>query len=399
MANSFVPFDSYQIINSLAEQATGRTDLVATDLSSFVSVGQKLLTIAAENTLNALTMAITKTIIAIRPYDGKYLSLERSDDEWGAYFRKISYISRDAEPSQYMNTNLSPEQLADGQSVDMYKIKNPKPVQYNFYNMNTLQDHITRHLKPKLQQAFSNPSDFEAFWNGCMIDFGNSINIRKEAGRRATVLNMIGAQNALGKTVDLVDGYNTEHGTTFTRDVLLTTYLTEFMSYVVTQVQIYSDNLTDIGSLYHENPSETEIINRHTPKRFQKMIMFKPFFTKARSNVFPNIFHPNYLEIGEFEGVNFWQDRKNPSAINITPNIPDPATGGTKAGEAQSIPYVLGILYDRDAMGVNFQFDASSTTPVNSAALYYNMFYHMNQNTWNDVTENCIVFVLGNGGK
>lgn len=398
MANSYVPFDSYQLINSIAQQMTGRTDLVATDTSSFVSVGQTLLNISTENTLNAISAVIARTIIAIRPYDGSFLTLERTNNEWGAITRKISYLSGEAEPTTYLNTEQNPNRFDDGNSIDMYTIKKAKPIQYNFYNMTTLQDHITRFLKPHIQQAFMNESEFERFWDGVMIEWGNRINVQKEAGRRATVLNMIGAQSALGTTVDLVELYNEEHGTTYTREVLLTTYLTDFMQFVVSTIKTYSDNLTDYSTMYHQNPSDTELIDRHTPKRFQKMIMYKPFFTRARATVFSEIFNPNYLEIGDFEGVNYWQSKTAPSAVNITPDIPDAITGGTKTGAAQSLPYVLGVLYDRDAMGVNYQFDGTSVTPVNSAGRYYNMFYYMNRNNWNDVTENCIVFVLGNGG-
>ena len=56
------------------------------------------------------------------------------------------------------------------------------------------------------------------------------------------------------------------------------------------------------------------------------------------------------------------------------------------------------MLYDEEALGVMPQFDYASTTPFNSAGGYYNMYIHWRFNTYNDFTENAILFVLGDGG-
>lgn len=69
--NSLTPQDAYTLINTIAKQATGRSDLVATDTSSFVSVGETLLRTGVENTLKTMSTVFAETYFANESYTGK----------------------------------------------------------------------------------------------------------------------------------------------------------------------------------------------------------------------------------------------------------------------------------------------------------------------------------------
>lgn len=130
------------------------------------------------------------------------------------------------------------------------------------------------------------------------------------------------------------------------------------------------------------------------------MIMYNPIFVEAESEVYSGLFNPKYLDIGDFEGVNFWQSQSSPTAVSGTPNILNVVNGQSKTGTSNlSIDYVLGLLYDEEALGIMPQFDYSSVTPFNSNGGYWNMFYHWRFNSYNDFTENAVLFVLGAGGS
>lgn len=398
MANSLTPQDVYALMNSIVEQATGQKTLTVTDTSSFVSVGETLLRTSAENTLNAISTVLARTIFSVRPYKGKFESLRVSAERWGAMVRKVVYLYSEAEQSSDWNTNLDVDALADGNSVDMFTINAPKAIQLNFYGTKVLQKSITR-FRDQLSLAFSNEDEFVQFINGVMTEFYNEIEMLNENESRLTALNFMAGLSAMDLgVVDLVAEYNTEYGTTYTREQLLTEYLESFMKFVSATIKIYSDRLTDNTSIYHANLVGKAPILRHSPKDVQKMLMYAPFFTSAKANVYSGLFNPKYLEIGEFEGVNFWQSSDEPTKISITPNILDVTTGESKTSTNVSLDYVLGLLYDRDAMGVQPQFDYASTTPFNSKGGYYNMFYHWRFNSYNDFTENAVLFILGAGG-
>lgn len=400
MANTLTPRDVYALMNEIVSQATGRTDLQVVDTSSFSSVGETLLRNGTENTLNAISTVLAKTIFSVRPYKGKLDILRVAQDRWGAQVRKIVYLYNEAEQSEDWNTEQASNQLTDGNSVDMFKIKKPKAIQLNFYGTKVLQKHITR-FRDQLSLAFSNEEEFIRFIDGVMVEFFNEVELINEGKARLTLINYMAGISAMGLTeVDLVEEYNREYGTTYTREELLSKELVSFMQFVASTVKIYSSKLTDMSAMNHANITGQPVIMRHTPKTKQKMVMYEPIFIKSQATVYSQIFNPQYLDIGEFEGVNYWQSQKEPTKISAKPNILDVATGSSKTNPTDvTIPYVLGILFDEEACGVIPQFDYSSTTPFNSAGGYYNMFMHWRFNSFCDYTENAVLFVLGDGGE
>lgn len=399
MANLLTPVDVYALMNAVVSQATGRTDLSVVDTTTFASVGEIVLRTGTENTLNAISTVIGKTIFSVRPYKGKLESLRVAQQRWGGQVRKIINLYDEAEKSDDWNTDVSNNALADGGSVDMYKIRKPKALQLNFYGTKVLQKHITR-FRDQLSLAFHNEDEFIRFIDSVMVEFSNEIELLNEAESRATLLNFMAGISSMGLTeVDLVAEYNNEYGTQFTRAQLLSTYIESFMKFVAAEIKIYSSRLTDMSTLYHANLTGYNKIMRHTPKERQKMVMYEPIFIKTQAEVYSGLFNPEYLNIGSFEGVNYWQSQSTPTAINVKPNILNIATGESKDAETNvNLDYVLGILFDEEACGVMPQFDYSSTTPFNSAGGYYNMYMHWRFNSYCDYTENAVLFVLGEGG-
>lgn len=399
MANVLTPVDVYALMNAVVSQATGRTDLAVVDTTTFASVGEIVLRTGTENTLNAISTVIGKTIFSVRPYKGKLESLRVAQQRWGGQVRKIINLYDEAEKSDDWNTDLAQNALDDGNSVDMYKIRKPKALQLNFYGTKVLQKHITR-FRDQLSLAFHSEDEFIRFIDSVMVEFSNEIELLNEAESRTTLLNFMAGISSMGLTeVDLVAEYNNEYGTQYTRAQLLSTHIESFMKFVAAEIKIYSSRLTDMSTLYHANLTGYNKIMRHTPKERQKMVMYEPIFIKTQAEVYSGLFNPEYLDIGSFEGVNYWQSQSTPTAINVKPNILDVATGASKdAYTAVSLDYVLGILFDEEACGVMPQFDYSSTTPFNSAGGYYNMYMHWRFNSYCDYTENAVLFVLGEGG-
>ena len=108
MARTLTTLDCYALINAIAKEATGQElTLQAQDTSSFVSVGETILRTGTENTLNAISLVLGRTFMAVRPYEAKLRIINAINS--GLYsnrVRKISFYSRDAEPTGAWNTNL-----------------------------------------------------------------------------------------------------------------------------------------------------------------------------------------------------------------------------------------------------------------------------------------------------
>lgn len=412
MARALTPQDAYSIINLMAKEVTGQDATVqAVDTSSFVSVGETILSYGTENVLNALGIVLGRTFMAVRPYDGKFDVINMTNTGlFGTRMRKISFYSKEAQASGYFNTDLytNLNQGYDngsnqGQSVGtMWEQNQAIPLELNFAGQSVWDDSITVYEK-QLQVAFRNEADFISFVTGAMTERRNDIETQKESFKRMAVLNYMGGLVDLNNATSLKNltaGYNAKFGTTYTTAQLKTTYLQEFLQYFVAEFKLASKRLTNRSAKCHWSPAKSVggvnyTLLRHTPMAKQKALLYSPLFVDAEAQVFSQIFNPEYLDIKNFEPVEFWQNENEPSKIKVTPAIPD-TTNPTaqKAGAEVALDMVVGLLFDEDALMIDFQLEDTYTTPVEARKGYRNIWWHFSYNIINDFTENAILFYM-----
>lgn len=399
MANTFTKQDVYSIMNGLTAQVLGENStLTVVDTETFVTVGETLLRTSAEGTLNAISELCVRTIFSVRPYRRKLDILDVDEFAWGGMVRKLTPLYKELEKSNDNNTNIDSDQLDNGESIDPWVINKPELIQTNFIGVNTIQKSLTQFTQSQLQVAFCDESEFISFLGMVMTQFTNEIEKTQEDERRATLLNYVGACTRCGMTIDLVEEFNKTFNSSYTRTQLLTTYFENFVKFVIAKINKDSEMLTEYSVKYHMNLSSYRSIPRHTPKTEQRMIFYEPFFVDAKANVFTSLFNPELLQIGDYEKINFWQNIDNPTAVSVKSNYLGSNGQATSDPTGVEHDYVLGVLYDRESMGIRNIFESTATTPLNARGLYYNVFYHAQSKPYTDMTENGIVYVLGEGG-
>lgn len=423
MARSLTPQDAYALINLVVKEATGQNDSIqAVDASSFVSVGDFLMAQGTENVLNALSRVLGRTFMAVRPYDAKLRTINAiNTDMYSERMRKISFYSKDAQASGWFNTDLYTQHankldngvnrvvngsiLPTGGLPNMWEQNQPIPLELNFAGRDVWDDSITIY-ENQLKVAFRGPDEFNDFVAGFMTEKGNDIESQKEAFNRMTMLQMIGMTvdlNNPGSLVDLKTGFNSKFGTSYTSAQLLSTYLKDFLAYYVAVMKTLSTQMTTRSAKFHWSPTKTVggvsyTLLRHTPRNRQRAFIYQPLLNDAEAQIFSQIFNPSFLDVGQYEGVDYWQNINDPSAIDIYPAIPDVSTptNGQKKGDRVQLDNVVGMLFDEDAMMVDYQMDSAYTTPIEARKGYHNVWYHFAKNAITDPTENCIIFYLGN---
>ena len=416
MARTLTTKDAYQIINLMVKEATGQDATIqAVDPSTFVSVGEFLLASGVENTLNALSLVLGRTLVAVRPYKAKFYSVNAIDS--GLYanrIRKISFYSRGAVPDGASNTDLYTN-FANGYSngpnggastPSEWVQNQPVPLELNMGGVSEWQTSTTIYEK-QLRVAFRSPEEFIRFVDGIMVEKANDIESMKEAFNRMTVLNAIAGCYDLssvmgGSVINMTKAFNDYYSTSYTTAQLLSTYLTEFTEFFISTVKTISNRMTNRSMKYHWSPTKT--INgitydllRHTPKDRQKLLMLNDYWIKAEALVKPQVFNENYLSFGNFEGVDFWQNEYEPEKISITPAIPDVAgtnNGEQTAGTKVDLDCVLGFMFDEDAMMVDYIFDDASSTYKNPRKHYRNLWWTIARNSIVDFTENMVLFYM-----
>lgn len=418
MARTLTPKDVHVIMNAIVHQVTGQDSMSVVDTSSFISAGELVMKSGVENVLNAISIVMGETYMAVRPRKAKLMIINALNS--GMYtnrIRKISFYTRDAQASGAFNTDLftnfedgfdngqNPDASNVPQSTQSMWVQNaPVPMEMNFAGTSTWQDSTTVYEK-QLRIMFRNEDEFARFWGGVMTEKGNDIERQKEAFNRMTLISAIAQRIDIAKlnyattsVIDLTAGFNAKFGTNYTGAQLRSTYLKQFLEYFVSVVRMTSDLMTDDSVDYHWFPEKTgHVLLRHTPKDLQKLILFNPLFVDAEAQVMPEIFNDKYLKLENYEGVNYWQSRQTPSAINITPALPDvdgKHNGEQFAGEPVSEDYVVGVMYDTDALMVDYQLDDASATPKEARKHYHNLWWTFAKNAIVDATENMVVFVM-----
>lgn len=406
MARRLNQRDIHALINLIGREVTGQDNAIQViDSSTFVSAGETIMAYGTENVLNAIGMVAGRLIVANRPRQGRFTTVRAIDS--GAYsnrIRKISFYTTEAVAAGWGNTDLYTN-LADGytngdnsnaSTKSMWEQHPPVPLQVNFAGSSIWQFPYTVY-EDQLKEAFTGEDEFARFWAGAMVEVGNALERQKEAFTRMTVLSRIVGQAAIGGdgAVDLVAAYNTRFRTSYTGAQLRTTYLKEFLAFFVATVKTYSALMAEESVKFHTAPArQGHVLLRQTPREMQKLLLYGPLFRDAESMVMPEIFHDGLLRQENGERVEFWQNINDPASVKGITAIPNWTTGEQEATEETTLPYVVGLLYDEEAMMVDFQFDHAYSTPLEARKGYRTVWHTMRRNAINDYTENAVLFYM-----
>ena len=403
MANTLTPTDVYGIVNAMAAEMYGANNTItAMDTSTFATVGEKMLRTGYENTVSALSVVIGKTIIAARPYRGKFRIIMKVPQEFGLITRKISFYSTWLEPSTDFNTDIAATQIVDGASIDPWEITKTYPLEINFAGLKVMQKNYTV-FRYQLKQAFQDEASFASFVSGLLVQIANDLEVAMDAENRLQVINAIGATYNVGaprQAVNLVTEYNSFYTANKTVADLLGADFESFMKFFVMRLKGDMELMSEMNGLFHIWPAATDdsgnslILNRHTPADARRLILYMPLIRQAEATVFPSLFDTSYLRIENFEGTEYWQNPNDPMAVDIVPNQLDVSTGQSDTGSQVQLQYVVGLLFDRDALATSVHVEDVLTSPINNKGSYYNVTYHYGKDYQLDQTENMILYYL-----
>lgn len=422
--------DGYALMTLVVKELTGQDIGNIVNTEGFISAGSLIADYTTDEIFNAIGIVYGRLRIAVRSYNAKLWLINSIDnDMYSNRMRKISVYSNFPLPSGHFNTdiytNLAAGYGADasGESPagtkDQFEQHPMYPLEMNFAGSATWQDALTRYVD-QIKICFRDENEWLDFWNGIATQKNNDIEMQKEAYNRMALLGRIGYALAIGDTasningsmtkVNLTKAFNDYFGTSYTSAQLRTTYLKEFCEFLTVTVKDYSDMLTRPSVYFHAAPVYTDsqsvdhVILRHTPKDKQRLMFFGPFWNRAKAMVMPEIFNPEYIDMGNFESVDFWAanstDVDTRALVNVKVTVPgwleslitNGVTTVDTAYTAKDI-YVLGCLFDVDSVMTSYQLE--SVEPAREARKgYITDWYTFARNSISDPTENFIVFTM-----
>lgn len=377
------------VLAEVVSQATGQKEKAPITTGEFVTVGQKALKIGYDPILNSISQVLSRTIFSVRPYSQHFKGMEMDSREYGNMIRKLT-ITDDGFEDDARYT------LEDGQSIDMFKVKKPNVLQLNFYGANVFEKQSPTIFKDQLDTAFSSPEEFQRFISMLMTNATDQIAQAKEDMARMTIANFIGGKvkGDANNVIHLLREYNAKTGLTLdAQSVYKPENFPAFMKWVYSRIATVTSLMTERSLKYHINVTDHAVM-RHTPLTEQKVYLYAPAQFETQTQVLSDIYNVNYLKLADNEAVNFWQSINTPASISVKPTYLTPAGTLTTETEEVAVDNIFGVIFDREAMGINSVNEWSASTPFNAKGGYSNIFWHFTINYWNDFTENGVVLLL-----
>lgn len=390
----------YKLINIVSGEVLGRTDIVDEDLTGIVDLGKEVFNQSAvDNYVKSLVNHIGKVIFVNRPYAGKVPSVLMDAWEFGSVLEKISADVPEAEENDTWN-------LKDGTSYDQDVFHKPT-VTAKFFNSKVTFEVPVSITERQVKESFSNAAQLNGFISMIYAAVEKSMTIKADALIMRTINNMIAETvladaRAFGATaegdmtgadlskastarcVNLLKLYNDKTGASTKLTAAKAITDPDFIRFASYVMGTYADRLQSISTVFNVGGKE-----RFTPKDLLHVVLLSDFAKAAQTYLYSDTFNRGDVLLPQAETVPFWQGSGQNYEFASTGKINIKESGGKAVG----ISGVLGVMFDRDALGV-CNLDRRVTTNYNAKAEFFNNYYKFDAGYFNDTNENFVVFFI-----
>lgn len=389
----------YTLINSVSGEVLGKTDIVTEDLTGIVDLGKEVFNQnAVDNYVKSLVNHIGKVIFVNRPYAGKVPSVLMDAWEFGSVLEKISADVPEAEVNDTWN-------LTDGKSYNQDVFHKPT-VTAKFFNSKVTFEVPVSITERQVKESFSNAAQLNGFISMIYAAVEKSMTIKADALIMRTINNMIAetvladavafggtagnltdanlSSASTARCVNLLKLYNDKTGAEAPLTAAKAITDPDFIRFASYVMGTYADRLQSISTVFNVGSKE-----RFTPKDMLHVVLLSDFAKAAQTYLYSDTFNRGDVLLPQAETVPFWQGSGKNYEFASTGNINIKESGG----KAFEISGVLGVMFDRDALGV-CNLDRRVTTNYNAKAEFFNNYYKFDAGYFNDTNENFVVFFI-----
>ena len=376
----------FTLVNEITGEITGKTDLVKEDLSNTVDVGKELFTATdVDNYVKSLVNRVGKTIFVNRKYSGKVPSVVMDSWEFGSVLQKINADLPQA-------TENESWELVNGTSYDPNIFYKPT-VSAKFFNSKVTFEIPLSFTEKQVKESFNSASELNAFISMLYNAVEKSMTVKIDSLVMRTINNMIANTfdgDATGvRAVNLLKAYNTAMGMSGANVLKADKAITnkDFLRYASMQIALYADRLGTMSTLFNAGGKE-----RFTTKDMLHIVLLSDFAEGAKIYLESDTFNKDLVKLPIAETVPYWQGSgKSYSFVDVSKINVQIAKGSTK--KDVTLSGILGVMFDRDALGV-CNLDRRVTTNYNPKAEFFSNWYKFDAGYFNDLNENFVLFYV-----
>ena len=377
----------YELMNTVTGEILGKSDIVNEDLSNIVDVGNEVFgATSVDNYVKTLVNHIGKVVFVNRAYNGGAPSVLMDGWEFGSVLEKISADLPTA------SENKSWE-LTDGAEYKQDIFVQPK-VSAKFFNSKVTFEVAMSFTERQVKESFSNASQLNGFISMLYNSVDKSMTIKIDSLIARTINNMIAetihadydttdlASKSGIKAVNLLYLYNQKFGGTMTASEAVNN--ADFIRFASYTMGLYRDRLSKISTLFNIGGKE-----RFTSSEYLHTILLADFVNGADVYLNSDTFHNEMVKLPKAERVPYWQASGTDFSFDSVSKI----NVKCASGETIVAGGILGVMFDRDSLGV-CNMDKRVTTAYNAKAEFYNNFFKFDCGYFNDTNENFVVFFV-----
>ncbi len=397
----------YTLINNVTKEILGDTAVVNEDLSNVVDIGKAVFdATSVDNYVKKLVNHIGKVIFQDRVYAGGVPSVLMDSWEFGSVLQKVSMSLPEATENESWD-------LVDGKEYKQDVFTAPK-VEAKFFNSKVTFEIPMSFTELQVKESFSSREQLNGFVSMITTGVENSMTVKLDALIMRAINNMTGEtlvdgigsgtagaktlnfSKTSGRAINLLKLYNDQAATADKVTVAnaLTNY--KFIKFATYTMGIVADRMSKISKLFNVGGKE-----RFTPADMRRCVLLSDFSKAAVTYLQADIQSPEMVALPAHDPVPYWQGSGNDYQLSSTgiidiktasgENVKVPAEG---AGAGKKNAAILGVMFDRDAVGVA-NLERRTTTAYNAKAEFYNNWYKMDAGYYNDLNENFVVFFIG----
>lgn len=377
----------YNLVNAATSEATGKTDIVAEDLSNVVDAGNEIFDAnAVDSYVKSLVNHIGRVIFVNRPYSGSAPSVLMDGWEFGSVLEKITAEIPEASENETWD-------LVDGASYDPNIFYQPQ-VSAKFFNKRVTFEVPCSFTERQVKESFSDATQLNAFVSMLYNAVDKSMTAKMDSLVMRTINSMtaetiaadygaaaLGSKSGV-KAINLLYLYNQRYSKSITASDSITD--PDFIRFASYEMGVTSARLSKLSSLYNIGGKD-----RFTPADMLHVIMLADFKTAAGVYLQSNVFHEHFTRLPNAEEVPYWQGSGTGYAFDDITKINVTSASGKTVNTAG----ILAVMFDRDALGVT-NLDRRVTTNYNPKAEFYNNWYKFDAGYFNDTNENFVVFFV-----
>lgn len=393
------------LLKSVYEQVTGRSAQANVNFGQMQSVFTTALANNSDNLYGAIPTVLAKTVYASRPYRRKFRGAFWDEQMYGDWTRKFTPIVTSYEDNAEWNIN--PE-LAKKASEQDWKA-GTAPNVYDFLHTVTTggNTYSRKHtiLRNQLNAAFESEQGVADFWSMMLTEWSNQFEVDGENEIRSQLANIIIALadanketpttgNACRKeqVFHAISEYNTETGLALTaQTVMQPDNFKSFMIWFSAKLDYLKEMLGNHDVMYHANITGKDV-NRHTDKSNMRMYISAQFAKMFEANG-ATLYHPDKLELGDYEEVSYWQSPDAPATVKGS------ATGLKTDGTAltianSTVSNIVALITDKDMFGIVPINNWAASEPYNARFGFVNSWYHYTWRQQTDFTEKALLILF-----